>query len=289
MNPDRTKEILNRFLPRGWSDWIAPSCVALAFTSFFIFSFLFITITLTQLHAIRNPDDGEVFYTSAGLLMWWLHLFFSLYILFNVVFNYYMAVVTDPGLPELVESLQTHTLPPCEPAEKSGVEVNGDAPPPLFCDKCISQRERITAGSVSAAFLGWTTTIYFSNNFIRLLYYVSCLASVTATNGIGFVMINSLLHVLSGQTTIERKRLETLRAELEPRGERVINEYDLGMLANLRFFLNVSDRYPWWYALLPIPVPPATDGTWYPKVSRPPPVSKETSQDTLLGDPSDAV
>ncbi|ORZ34398.1 hypothetical protein BCR44DRAFT_1152659 [Catenaria anguillulae PL171] len=54
----------------------------------------------------------------------------------------------------------------------------------------------------------------------------------------------------------------TTRVDVSRRGRRIgacATPYDLGWQGNLAVFLNTDVR-PWWYALLPIPVPPRGDG-----------------------------
>ncbi|KAI8833554.1 hypothetical protein BC829DRAFT_407803 [Chytridium lagenaria] len=114
----------------------------------------------------------------------------------------------------------------------------------------------------------------WQSSFEKYLYILVLCLSFSISNGLSAFAWWTAALIFRG------KKVRYLRNLAESRGERYINEYDLGFWRNMTFFLNVSDKYPWWLVFIPIPVPPACDGTWFPKVSIPP--KSEESGDLVV-------
>ncbi|KAJ3103975.1 hypothetical protein HDU97_009630 [Phlyctochytrium planicorne] len=95
----------------------------------------------------------------------------------------------------------------------------------------------------------------------KWIFAITCMLSVSLTNGMfGFAAYTTYL-VARGETTIEQKANKYKRSVMESKGELFVNEFDLGFWENLAWHFNISKKYPWWCLLIPMPVPPASDGT----------------------------
>ena len=65
--------------------------------------------------------------------------------------------------------------------------------------------------------------------------------------------------VATGQTNIEYHENEYRRQVFRQHGQSFVKDFDLGTWRNFREFFNAY-KFPWWFVLLPVRVPPSTDG-----------------------------
>lgn len=72
--------------------------------------------------------------------------------------------------------------------------------------------------------------------------------------------------VAKGETSVEGHDFEAYRSVAKARGEVFVNAFDLGYRKNLALFFNIGPgRYPIYTLLLPLRVPPYTDGIGWAK------------------------
>ncbi|KAI0036456.1 zf-DHHC-domain-containing protein [Vararia minispora EC-137] len=101
------------------------------------------------------------------------------------------------------------------------------------------------------------------NYYIPAIYfaitYILCLVMSFAVA----VMLGwHLFSVSVGETAVEAHDHDTYRRIAKERGGQFVNSYDLGNVKNLQLFFNVGmGRYPWYTLVVPLRVPPYTDGS----------------------------
>ncbi|KAI0320521.1 zf-DHHC-domain-containing protein [Amylostereum chailletii] len=101
----------------------------------------------------------------------------------------------------------------------------------------------------------WT---YFVPPVIYAMTTVLCLVMCLAVS----VMLGwHLWSIAIGETSVESHDHDVYRSVARGRGESFINSYDLGKRKNLALFFNIGKgRYPWYTLILPLRIPPYTDG-----------------------------
>ncbi|GAA98764.1 uncharacterized protein L969DRAFT_49717 [Mixia osmundae IAM 14324] len=106
---------------------------------------------------------------------------------------------------------------------------------------------------------------YRSPRVATVLLWVLC-----AAIGAALIVMSlwQLWLVMRGETSVEASDNEWYHQRAKETGTIYYNVYDLGRVHNLQEFFNVPSsqgRYPYWTVLLPIAVPPATDGRNFKK------------------------
>ncbi|CDS12513.1 hypothetical protein LRAMOSA04707 [Lichtheimia ramosa] len=71
--------------------------------------------------------------------------------------------------------------------------------------------------------------------------------------------------ILTGQTTVEYYNNDYDKRQCKRQGEVFINMYDFGVKQNFCYFFNISERFPWYTVLYPIPIPPRGNGRVFEK------------------------
>lgn len=85
--------------------------------------------------------------------------------------------------------------------------------------------------------------------------------SVVLCFAVGVLGSYHLWGVSNGETSVEAQDHEQYRNRAKARRETFVNSYDLGRRRNLALFFNIGENgYPWYTLLLPLRVPPYTDG-----------------------------
>ncbi|KAJ3197214.1 hypothetical protein HK101_005244 [Irineochytrium annulatum] len=103
--------------------------------------------------------------------------------------------------------------------------------------------------------------------YYKYLFIWTMLFTIPLVNSlIALASWNTYL-VVTSQTAIEFRTNMRFDYEAQRRGEFYQYPYDMGYYRNLAVFLNLGPKYPWWTVLVPMYVPPSSDGTVYPKVS----------------------
>lgn len=76
-----------------------------------------------------------------------------------------------------------------------------------------------------------------------------------------------LILVSRGETSVESQDNSHYRQLAKSRGQEFVNVYDVGTRRNLALFFNVGQgsKYSWWTVLLPVRVPPYSDGWHFAK------------------------
>ncbi|KAJ7533071.1 hypothetical protein O6H91_13G031700 [Diphasiastrum complanatum] len=211
---------------------------------------------------------------------WILHTAVASWLTFNVFFNYYNCVCTDPGTPsnvdlapdsqiigrrEVSESNFSAMIRWCKRCQKPK--------PPLthhchICHRCILKMDHhcrilllyLWAGCGYAMYMA--SLLLFAQNDqedSRVLF--TFILALAVFGSLSCLVGWHLYLIMSAQTTIEFHTNCRRRKEARLRGEVWGNEFDLGMFQNFR---NVFDRggSGWWWlmVLLPIRCAPKGDG-----------------------------
>ncbi|OZJ06384.1 hypothetical protein BZG36_00672 [Bifiguratus adelaidae] len=236
-------------------------------------------------HFPLAPVQNPRFLTFVNLL----HLAFTLLVVCNIAFNYAMAIRTNPGVPLAVLE---------EGVEKRCKKCGGPKPERTHhcsvCNRCIQRFDHhcpwihncvghhnhryfivfmvyLCFAAIYFVVLGFGP-FFLALDFVgsswpylfsRSLYCFNLVLACAMALAVGTMGGWHVYLTLTGQTTVEFYENSYDKEVAKEHGEMFVNPYDLGVKANLRTFLNVCDAYPWWYVLLPIPVPPKGDGkTW---------------------------
>lgn len=193
---------------------------------------------------------------------------------FNVVFNYYHAVFTDPGtsmdVQEDLDDLATRgwSLRKCR-------KCPGIMKPPFahhcsVCDRCVLSMDHHCVWIANCVglrnyryfllFIFWafvgtaysalvTAPIVFDGNKYLTKDPGSIVLAFTTATAIA-LMLSLLLswqlyYVFTAQSTIDAIEFEHMKMDALERGETFSNPFDKGWAKNFQQVLNVSGRY-WW-------------------------------------------
>ncbi|KAL3701144.1 hypothetical protein R1sor_019166 [Riccia sorocarpa] len=264
-----------------------PLYILLALSLLSCIIYLYYTAVLPAVHQLNSVE---------GIA----HLIVSIWLIYNVFFNYYWCIQSDPGSPPLEFDLG---------ADMSQYETGAPVPqmrwckrcrkakPPMthhchICKRCILKMDHHCPWMHNC--IGFYNYRYF---FVFLLYlwsgciYTVYMASIplfgTASqeqtsgkvNGVLFTFVLSLAvfgslscllgwHiylVLTAQTTIDFYGNRQRRREARRSGQVWVNEFDVGKMQNLRNVLDASGDRLWWLKLwLPLRTLPRGDGIRFP-------------------------
>ncbi|EGG16248.1 DHHC zinc finger domain protein [Cavenderia fasciculata] len=212
-----------------------------------------------------------------------LHLLVSLALLFNLVFNYIMTIITPPGycpsrsdyneqqLDEFAAIKQikrsegfskfciTCRLPKIERAHHCSLcgscvlRMDHHCP---WVNNCVGLRNH----RYFMLFLiyMWVCCIYvsyhsyshvFGQRGIPFTVLMSFVLTLTVSIALGALMFWQLYLILSNQTTIEFLHNRTQVKRAQARGEKYINPFDLGFKENFHEFFNTGGK--WWMFAAP--------------------------------------
>ncbi|GAA5967294.1 hypothetical protein JCM11641_000504 [Rhodosporidiobolus odoratus] len=105
---------------------------------------------------------------------------------------------------------------------------------------------------------GWQPWNHRTPRVLMLLLEV---LSVVMGFGVAVMAVSQLNLVVKNTTSVEVLDHEWYRKLAESRGRMFLNPYNLGRRENLKEFFNIGEgRYHWSTILLPLPIPPASDG-----------------------------
>jgi len=95
----------------------------------------------------------------------------------------------------------------------------------------------------------------------EILYVLVYMLSVVMCLAVGIMLLWHMWGVVKGETAVESQDHEVYRKMARSRNDDFVNSYDLGKRRNLEIFFNIGpDGYPWYTLILPLRVPPYTDG-----------------------------
>ncbi|KAJ3104757.1 hypothetical protein HDU96_008833 [Phlyctochytrium bullatum] len=236
-------------------------------------AYMYFRITLPYHYSDSNAE-----YHGTNLAMWWIHSVCGIYLLINIFFNYYMAAMSDPGRtsalfsPDAIESQQNFlqydaaALPACHLIKPPSVGHKNHRYFSLF----------LVFVPIGTSYYFCMNVMLFYNFFVKAEkypwpssafmagYLFTFLMSASITFAVGALAAWNLYLIMTAQTTIEYQNNKISTMFAQGRGETFINEYDLGTKRNFYLFFNISQKYPWYYALFPTVVPPSGDGVRWP-------------------------
>ncbi|KAI0057823.1 zf-DHHC-domain-containing protein [Artomyces pyxidatus] len=94
-----------------------------------------------------------------------------------------------------------------------------------------------------------------------IVFAITYILSIVMCLSVGVLLVWHLWSVACGETSVENSDHDVYRRVAKSRGDTFLNSYDLGRKKNLQLFFNVGhDAYPYYTLLLPLRVPPYTDG-----------------------------
>ncbi|KAI0050411.1 zf-DHHC-domain-containing protein [Auriscalpium vulgare] len=94
-----------------------------------------------------------------------------------------------------------------------------------------------------------------------IIFAVTYMISVVMCLAVATMLLWHMWSVSVGETSVESQDHDVYRRMAESRGESFANSYDLGKLKNIQLFFNIGkEGYPWYTLVLPLRVPPYTDG-----------------------------
>ena len=114
--------------------------------------------------------------------------------------------------------------------------------------------------------LSWTAYWpykYTPRVLVMLLFILALVMGLALAVMTGWQMIL----VARGETSVESQDNTHYRELAKKRGQEFVNVYDVGTITNLQLFFNVGpgSQYGWWTVLLPMKVPPYSDGWHFAK------------------------
>ncbi|KAJ3099059.1 hypothetical protein HDU97_003492 [Phlyctochytrium planicorne] len=129
---------------------VGPIFITVGFAIIAALTYMYFLVTLPYHYG--GMKEGDFSIKEKYLVRWWLHTIFGVYLLINIVFNYYMAAVSDPGRTcnivwdkELYAGEQPPKPPTHDAYEESdsdddhvALDVMEDKPPIKMCHKCVS-------------------------------------------------------------------------------------------------------------------------------------------------------
>ncbi|KAG6545226.1 hypothetical protein Mapa_013338 [Marchantia paleacea] len=262
-----------------------PLYILLALSLLSCIIYLYYTTVLPAVHDLHSVE---------GLA----HLFLSAWLVYNVFFNYFWCIQTDPGSPpmnfDVGEDLSKFETDSGIPQIRWCKRCRRSKPPMThhchICKRCILKMDHHCPWMHNC--IGYYNYRYF---LVFLLYlwagciYTVCMASIplfgtsahepSKVNGVLFTFVLSLAlfgslscllgwHiylVLTAQTTIDFYSNRQRRRDARRSGQVWVNEFDMGKIQNLRNVFETNSSGIWWLRiLLPVRAPPKGDGVRFP-------------------------
>ncbi|KAG0048473.1 hypothetical protein BGZ83_006589 [Gryganskiella cystojenkinii] len=269
-------------------------CVAFVLLSLCIFCFFSVILPFHY-----EWKDGEGLFGNLGYI---LNLVWSCYLVWGITANYYYAVRTPAG--SVLDGVQSAA----NDVMFQGIlsEMESHLPKPERTHHCSVCKKCVLKYDHHCPWIHNCVGHFNHRFFVMFLTYLPAACLYFVLMGVGPFMLAANLEdnwpywldrslvafaevlavaigiavggmgcwhwylTLTAQTTLEQVNNSYIRIMCKKRGETFTNMYDFGVIGNLMDFFNVGPRghYPWYTALLPLPIPPIGNGKRYERSGR---------------------